>query len=142
MYNYLDAMMDDVREAIKNDYDLNDWCGDRDGLEEKLNDELWIDDSVTGNGSGSYTFNREQAREYVQDDGRDYIEDMCADFGISADEIGRRFLDDDWEWFDVSIRCYLLGQAISGVLDELENEGAFDELEEEPEELEEEKKGA
>lgn len=139
MYNYLDAMMDDVREAIKNDYDLDDWRGDRDGLEEKLNDELWIDDSVTGNGSGSYTFNRERAREYVQDDGRAYIDDMCADFGIDAAEIGRRFLDDDWEWFDVSIRCYLLWQAISGVLDELEEEGAFDEPEEEPEE---EKKGA
>ena len=139
MYNYLEAMENDVREAIKNDYDLNDWRGDRDGLEEKLNDDLWIDDSVTGNGSGSYTFNRERAREYVQDDGRDYIEDMCAEFGIDAAEVGRRFLDDDWEWFDVSIRCYLLGQAIAAVLDELEENGAFDEPEEEPEEV---RKGA
>lgn len=138
MYNYLEAMENDVREAIKNDYDLNDWRGDRDGLEEKLNDDLWIDDSVTGNGSGSYTFNRERAREYVQDDGRDYIEDMCAEFGIDAAEVGRRFLDDDWEWFDVSIRCYLLGQAIAAVLDELEENGAFDE----PEEAEEVRKGA
>ena len=139
MYNYLEAMENDVREAIKNDYDLNDWRGDRDGLEEKLNDDLWIDDSVTGNSSGSYTFNRERAREYVQDDGRDYIEDMCAEFGIDAAEVGRRFLDDDWEWFDVSIRCYLLGQAIAAVLDELEENGAFDEPEEEPEEV---RKGA
>lgn len=129
MYNYLEAMENDVREAIKNDYDLNAWRGDRDGLEEKLNDDLWIDDSVTGNGSGSYTFNREKAREYVQDDGREYIEDMCADFGIDAAEVGRRFLDDDWEWFDVSIRCYLLGQAVAAVLDELEENGAFDESE-------------
>lgn len=129
MYNYLDAMMDDVREAIKNNYDLNDWRGDRDGLEEKLNDDLWIDDSVTGNGSGSYTFNREKAREYVQDDGRNYIEDMCAEFCIDAAKVGRCFLNDDWEWFDVSIRCYLLGQAVAAVLDELEKNGAFDKSE-------------
>lgn len=128
MYNYLDAMENDVREAIENGYDLNDWRGDRDGLEEKLNDDLWIDDSVTGNGSGSYTFNRERAREYVQEDGRDYISDMCAEFGMDAGEVGQRFIDGDWEWFDVSIRCFLLGQAIASVLDELEENGAFDEV--------------
>ena len=128
MYNYLDAMENDVREAIENGYDLNDWRGDRDGLEEKLNDDLWIYDSVTGNGSGSYTFNRERAREYVQDDGADYIADMCAEFGMDAGEVGQRFIDGDWEWFDVSIRCYLLGQAIASVLDELEENGAFDEV--------------
>ena len=128
MYNYLEAMKSDVLEAIRYDYVLNDWRGDRDGLEEKLNDELWTYDSVTGNGSGSYTFSRERAREYVQDDGRDYISDMCAEFGMDAGEVGQRFLDDDWEWFDVSIRCYLLGQAIGAVLDELEENGAFDEV--------------
>ena len=67
----------------------------------------------------------------------DYISDMCSEFGIDAAEIGRRFLNEDWEWFDVSIRCYLLGQAVAAVLDEMENDGAFDE----PEETEE-KKGA
>ena len=44
---------------------------------------------------------------------------MCDEFGTSASDIGEKFLDEDWEYFDVSIRCYLLGQAISEVLDEL-----------------------
>ena len=35
---------------------------------------------------------------------------------------------------DVTIRCYLLGQAITAVLDDLEEEGAFEEEEEEEEE--------
>ena len=34
---------------------------------------------------------------------------------------------------DVTIRCYLLGQAIAAVLDDLEEEGAFEEEEEEEE---------
>lgn len=35
---------------------------------------------------------------------------------------------------DVTIRCYLLGQAITAVLDDLEEDGAFEEEEEEEEE--------
>ena len=31
------------------------------------------------------------------------------------------------EWWDVTIRCYYLGQAIAAALDELEEAGAFDE---------------
>lgn len=128
-YNYLSAMKSDVLEYIKYNIDLDDYRGRCDDLEEKLNDELWIDDSVTGNGSsGSYTFNREQAREYVQADGSDYIRDMCSEFGIEAGEIGQRFIDNDWEWIDVSIRCYLLSWAISDALDELED--GLEELEE------------
>ncbi len=34
------------------------------------------------------------------------------------------------EWADVTIRCYLLGSAISEVLDELESDGVFDEFDE------------
>lgn len=34
------------------------------------------------------------------------------------------------EWWDVSIRCYYLGQAIAEVLDEYEAEGAFEAAEE------------
>ena len=35
---------------------------------------------------------------------------------------------------DVTIRCYLLRQAIASVLDDLEEDGAFEEEEEEEEE--------
>lgn len=34
------------------------------------------------------------------------------------------------EWADVTIRCYLLGSVISDVLDEMEENGDFDESEE------------
>ena len=33
--------------------------------------------------------------------------------------VNKRFLNEDWEYLDVTIRCYLLGQAINKALDEL-----------------------
>lgn len=125
MYDYLEQVTADVRDYVEQEIDLTEWAGDRDGLEEKLNDDLWTCDSVTGNGSGSYTFNRVQAQIYVLD-GMD-------EFGIDSETIGEKFLESDWEYFDVTIRCYLLGQAIAAVLDDLEEDGAFEEEEEEEE---------
>ena len=128
MYDYREAMNEDIREAINNDYDVNDFRGDRDTLEEKLNDDLWIDDSVTGNGSGSYTFNYLKAREYVMDN-PDLLGEMIKEFCIDANTVGEKFINEEWEYFDVSIRCYLLGECIGAVLDDMEAEGAFDEIE-------------
>ncbi len=39
MYNYMESMKEDIRQAIKNDYTLSDY-ENREELEEKLNDEL------------------------------------------------------------------------------------------------------
>ena len=122
-YNYLEAMVEDIKDYIRNDAELdrNDLEYGREALEEKLNDDLWTCDSVTGNASGSYTFNSYKAMEYVLDN-IDLLHEMCNEFGIEAETIGQKFLDEEWEWMDVSIRCYLLGQAISEALDEIEEE--------------------
>lgn len=130
MYDYLEQVTADVRDYVEQEIDLTDWAGDRDGLEEKLNNDLWTCDSVTGNASGSYTFNRVQAQIYVLD-GMDELQEAVNEFGIDSETIGEKFLESDWEYFDVTIRCYLLGQAIAAVLDDLEEEGAFEEEEEE-----------
>ena len=130
-YNYLENVTADAKQAILEN--LNDWSfADREELEEIANDNLWADDSVTGNGSGSYTFNREAAKEYVtrSDDGMDTLRNAvrasdCEHEAFSA------FLEENWEYFDVTIRCYLLGQAISAALDELEEEGKIQYQEEE-----------
>lgn len=133
MYDYLENVTADVRDYVEQEVDLSKWAGDRDGLEEKLNDDLWTCDSVTGNGSGSYTFNRVQAQIYVLD-GMDELQEAVNEFGIDSETIGEKFLESYWEYFDVTIRCYLLGQAIAAVLDDLEEDGAFEEEEEEEEE--------
>ena len=133
MYNYLENVTADAKQAILEN--LNDWdFTDREELEEIANDNLWVDDSVTGNASGSYTFNREAAKEYVtrSDDGMDTLRDAVCDFDCEH-EAFTAFLENDWEYLDVTIRCYLLGQAISAALDELEEEGKIQYQEEEEE---------
>jgi hypothetical protein len=133
MYDYLEQVTADVKDYVEQEIDLTEWAGNRDGLEEQLNDDLWTCDSVTGNASGSYTFNRIQAQIYVLD-GMDELQEAVNEFGIDSETIGEKFLKSDWEYFDVTIRCYLLGQAIAAVLDDLEEDGAFEEEEEEEEE--------
>lgn len=120
MYNYLEAMKNDVMEYINNEINLKDYA-DRDELETALNDDLWTVDSVTGNGSGSYTFSRSQAQEYVTDN-IDLLKDACDELGTDATTVGEWFLSEDWETMDVTIRCYLLGLAIGEVLDDMEDE--------------------
>ena len=119
MYNYLEAIIEDVKEAIK-EYDSTEFA-DREEFEERLNDDLWVSDSVTGNGSGSYHCNSNKSMECVLDN-MDLLEEMCGEFGVDNETIGKKFLEGAWEWMDVSIRCYLLGQAISEALDEVEEE--------------------
>ena len=120
MYNYLEAMKNDITEYIKDNINLADYA-DRDELESSLNDDLFTEDSVTGNASGSYTFSRAQAQEYVTDN-IDLLKDACEEFGTDAASVGEWFLSDDWEKMDVTIRCYLLGQAIGEALDDMGDE--------------------
>lgn len=131
MYNYLENVTADAKQVILENLDNWDFA-DRDELEEKANDDLWCDDGVTGNGSGSYTFNREAAKEYVtgSDDGLGTLRDAVCEFDCEHRAF-TAFLENDWEYLDVTIRCYLLSQAISAALDELEEEGAIQYTEEE-----------
>lgn len=121
-YNYLDAVKRDVLNAIKDNYtaeQIAEQLKDRGAFEEELNDTLWTDDSVTGNGSGSYTFDRWEARNVVLSD-METVAEALREFCVDAATIGEKFLNEDWEYLDVTARCYVLGQAIDAALDELE----------------------
>ena len=76
---------------------------------------------MTGNGSGSYTFNRATAKEYVEDN-MDLCLDACKEFGVDGADAFEKLCSGEWEYFDVTIRCYLLGECIAAALDELEEE--------------------
>ena len=114
-YNYLENIKADVKEYIDNEINLKDFS-DREELEEKLNDTLWTEDSVTGNASGSYYCNSWKAEEALAHNW-DLLAEAMKEFGCEVD-----LLEKGAEWADVTIRCYLLGQAISEVLDEMEEE--------------------
>lgn len=126
MYNYLEAVTEDVKEYIRNNIDFADY-DDMDELEEQLNDELWADDSVTGNASGSYTFNSAKAEEYLAGNWGE-LADALDEFGESDVDAFRKGA----EWCDVTLRCYYLGQAISAALEDFEDE--FEEAHQEEDE--------
>ena len=111
-YNYRRAIKHDIREAIEdNKYgseekDFNDWY-----------ELLWTDDSVTGNASGSYTFNRTKAYAHVKDNIPLLIEALT-EFGYESNYIVNLISDLEYqaETADVIIRCYLLGECLQEVL--------------------------
>lgn len=119
-YDYKKAMKNDIREYIEDHYtadEIREHMEDRRDWEEQLNDDMWVEDSVTGNASGSYTFNTYKAAEYI-----------CTNLDLLAEaahELGNGNIDvlhDGAESCDVTIRCYLLYSMISAVLNEIENE--------------------
>ena len=114
-YDYLESMKSDIKDYIKENYETEDY---ESISEEELHDTLWINDNVTGNASGSYTFNSYTAKEYVLDN-MDLLEEMASEFGVDNETLGEKFINEEWEYFDVSIRCYLLGNAIFEALDEI-----------------------
>lgn len=116
-YNYLEAMKQDIKEYIEENINVTDYETKKD-LEEYLNDTLWTEDSVTGNASGSYTFNRATAKKYV-DENKDLVNDMMEEFDCK-DKVANWWIEDNYEAIDVSVRCYFLGQAISEVLEKIE----------------------
>lgn len=63
-YDYLSAVTADVKDYINDNVDFADY-ENADELKDKLQDELWTVDGVTGNGSGSYTFNAWEAEENI-----------------------------------------------------------------------------
>lgn len=105
-FNYYDEMEKDIKEYLEEteERDFN-----------KLYDEMFIDDSITGNGSGSYTFNTYQAEENIAHNW-DLLQEALEEFG----QIDVNPLEKGAEWCDVTIRCYLLSQVLTDVLDEME----------------------
>lgn len=117
-YDYRQAVMDDIRNYISEN-SIRVTNENREELETTLHDSLWTNDSVTGNASGSYTFNTWEAEEYLchnLDLLAEAIDEFGADAGTYKDCI------ENAETADVVIRCYLLSECLSSVLDELEVE--------------------
>lgn len=126
-YNYIEAMKADILRYIEWNIDLEKFES-LEELEEQLNEDLWTEDGVTGNASGSYTFDRYKSEEYICHN-LDLLAEALDEFGGSID-----ILHDGAEAADVTIRCYLLGHCIAEALAEIEDE--FDEIHRKEEEHE------
>lgn len=119
-YDYFKAVAEDVRNYIS-EAEVMD-CGpwERSQLEEHLNEVLWLEDSVTGNASGSYYCYTQDAEEALCHNW-DLLAEAARELGCEADILFERGA----EYADTLCRCYMLDAAITIVLDELEKAGAF-----------------
>lgn len=124
-YDYLEAVKSSVLDYIQEN-EITVTNSNRDEVEQELNDTLFISDSVTGNGSGSYFFNTWKAEEALCHNW-DLLQEAAEEFGDTD------ILSKGAEAADVTIRCYLLGQAINLALDEVETEDEEDTDEEDEE---------
>lgn len=107
-YDYFENVKEDVKEYLEENKE------DLEGKnEDELYDELFIADSVTGNASGSYTFNTWEAEENLTHN-FDLLQGALDMFGDTWENAINRGA----EYCDVTIRCSLLGQALHEVLEE------------------------
>lgn len=105
-YNYLEAVKEDIKEYIKeNNINLEEINKD------DLLDTLYLEDSITGNMSGSYTFNTYEAEENLSHN-LELLKEACEMLGTEVDL-------DNPEACDVIIRCYVLPQALDEVVKEM-----------------------
>lgn len=113
-YDYREAVTDDIRENIGDYYDLKKFDS-RDEAFESLYEDFWDNDAVTGNGSGSYTFNAWRAENYLAHNWG-LLAEALSEFGYTDSDVN--ILEKGAEWCDSLIRCYLLSECLNAVLDE------------------------
>ena len=112
LYNYHIAVKDDIREYIKENYGSV-----TEEMRDDVFDEVLGDDSVTGNASGSYTMNRAIAKEYIIEN-IDLLRKAADEYGFDKKDIGEQFLSEQWEYLDVLIRLYLVGEYFDNIFSE------------------------
>lgn len=122
MYDYEEAVRDDIKDYILENYDRNDLADfdDEDDFKDYLFDMLVDEDGITGNASGSYYCNSYKAQEALSGN-MDLLRDACEELDLSNEEVGERFLDGDFEYFDCIVRYYIVTctHVIEDVVDEL-----------------------
>lgn len=117
-YNYFRTVKEDAKDYIIECMNWNNLTAeDLENEADNLYDEAFLSDSVTGNASGSYTFNTWKAEENICHN-LDLATEAFTEFGYDG------INTDSAEAIDVTIRCYVLGQiwgeAIEEVTEELE----------------------
>lgn len=121
-YDYEYVMHKDVKQAVKEWLEnypdaLNEVDGDLMALYDNIYDDLWLYDTVTGNDSGSYTFSSYTAAEYLVGN-YDLLINALEYFGYEG--LNLEHLNP--EYFDLTIRCYLLGSVLDSVLSDMMDE--------------------
>lgn len=123
-YNYLDALINDINDAINDhdiDFDWDDFIDDDGKLDadyaiDSLNDACWDTDTITGNASGSYTMSKQQAEQHLAGNF-----DLLAEAVEELQNNDASILAKGAEACDVLIRIYLLPEAVDTVVNDKVN---------------------
>lgn len=117
-YNYREEMVKDIKKYIVDNYMEPEPGMTRDEYEERLSDELWDIDEITGNG-GMYYADEDTCAGYVgyglidlidalEEFGFDFTHDMMDAFRVAP----ARYLD-------CLVRTHILYECVSKAVDEL-----------------------
>lgn len=116
-YDYRTEMATDILDYINCNITLEDWKS-RDVFEDYLYNDLWTDNSITGNG-GNY-YNIEFCCEDYLAYNFDLMMEACEEFCVDMKNLLQHYHDGDLaRYLDCTIRCYLLGEVLHTVLDEI-----------------------
>ncbi len=108
-YDYMESLKEDIKNYIKENME---YLEGKDA--DQLYDDFFVEDAITGNASGSYTFSTWKAEENICHN-MDLVQEAYEMFGYEGIPS-----DAGAEAMDVTVRCYLLGQALNDVLEEIE----------------------
>ena len=104
-YNYFEDVAEDAKNFICENIEQYDDF-------DSMFDEMFVSDYVTGNASGSYTFNSYTAQQYVNDALWD--EEISCLFETRGEDIFA-VAKNGPEYLDVCIRCYVLSNLYSNL---------------------------
>lgn len=110
MYNYKEQIRKDVKERLLIDGCYDDYKSEMKDVMDVI-ELICCDDSITGNGSGSYTFSRYEATKNVLEN-LDEIIEAYRDYGYSDKELVDSMYNNNYETIDVIYRCYLLDNGV------------------------------
>lgn len=115
IYDFRQAVTDDVKDYLKQ-LDVGTFAmlvQDYQDTIQDIEDRMFISDSVTGNGSGSYTFSTMKAERNLVGNWsllQEARDELCPDTDL---------IKKGAEYCDVLIRCYLLPESLTKALNDL-----------------------
>ena len=119
IYSYPSHVKNDIKEFIEKRLDSGTFGlliqGDEDTIQD-VEDLMFDQDEITGNGSGSYTFNTWKAEQNLTGN-LDLLREAKDELDPNTD-----LIEKGPEYCDVLIRCYLLDWCFRKALNEIVNE--------------------
>lgn len=116
-YDYRIEMANDILNYIQSNITFEDWEF-RVDFEDYLYNELWADNSITGN-DGNY-YSTESDCEAFLAYNLDLMMEACEEFCVDMKTLLQHYHNGDLaRYLDCTIRCYLLGEVIYEILNDI-----------------------